>query len=89
MKGALKKLALAAWLAVGALLLSRWWYSYPDLFPRFPDGFWRRLDQVFGATNVDEAANVELLVVVVTAFVAVAGATAFLAVIFRRARKRG
>jgi hypothetical protein len=77
----------ATWVFLGTLALSRWWYANPDFFPRFPDTFWLWLDQLFGAGNIDEAANLEFIVVVFFALIIVLVSTALVAVAYRYARK--
>jgi hypothetical protein len=81
-------IALVLWVFVGTLLLSRWWYANPNFFPRFPDAFWSQLDRLFGASNVDEASNVEFFIVVLLALIVVLMFTALVAVIYRYAKKR-
>lgn len=81
-------LLLFLWLFLGTLLLSRWWYANPDYFPRLPNSFWKWLDNLFGASNVDAASNVELFVVVSLALVIVSGVT-FLGLLgWRHVRKK-
>lgn len=75
MRKALRTLTLVLWVLVGATLLSRWWYENPEYFPRFDESFWRYLDHLFGAANVDDAQNVEFFVVVVAAFLVVMAVT--------------
>lgn len=80
--------ALTTWVFIGTVLLSRWWYSHPDFFPHFPDSFWQRLDRLFGASNVDEASNVEFVVVVFLALLVVLASTALVASAYRYTKKR-
>lgn len=79
MKKTLQALALGLWVVAGTIFLSRLWYANPDRFPRFPDSFWRYIDQLSGASNVDEAKNIEFLVIVVVSFTAVVAITAIAA----------
>lgn len=89
MKRIIRWVLFPAWLFVGTLLLSRWWFANPDWFPPLSDASWRRLDRLFGATDVDGASNMELFVVVFLAFVAVAAATSALWLAWRQVRRHG
>lgn len=53
---------------IGAVLTSRWWYANPEFFPVSSESFWQFFDRVFGVTNIDEAKNVEFVVVVTVSF---------------------
>lgn len=88
MKKALRTCALVLWVLAGTILLSRWWHANPDHFPHFHEAFWQYLDALFGAANVDDAHNVELLVVVVASFLVVAAVTTIAAVIVSYAKPR-
>lgn len=88
MKKALHSCALVLWLLAGTILLSRWWYANPDHFPHFHESFWRYLDRLFGVVNVDDAQNVEILVVVVASFLVVAAVTTITAVIVSHTKPR-
>lgn len=88
MKKALRALALGLWVVAGTILLSRLWYANPDRFPRFSDSFWRYIDQLFGVANVDDAQNVEFLVVVVVSFTAVVAMTAITVTLPRYVKRK-
>lgn len=53
---------------IGTVLISRWWYANPEFFPVLSKSFWHFFDRVFRVTNIDEAKNVELFVVVTASF---------------------
>ena len=78
---------IAAWEMVGTFLLSRLWYANPDMFPKFPDSFWQVLDRLTGTRDVDQAADVELLVVVSLAFVATTACATIAIAVWRHAKK--
>ncbi|MCC4118756.1 hypothetical protein LLG90_25715 [Aromatoleum toluclasticum] len=88
MRTALRTFALVLWVLVGTTLLSRWWYANPEHFPRFPESFWRYLDHLFGAANVDDAQNVEFFVVVVAAFLIVVAVTAIAFAVVKYAKQQ-
>jgi disulfide bond formation protein DsbB len=88
MKKSLLAAGLAAWIGVGTVLLSRWWYANPDFFPRFPDSLWQWMDTLFGASNVDEASNVEMMGVVFVALIMVSVATALVAALYARIKRK-
>jgi hypothetical protein len=75
MKKATKVILYFVVVTVGTVVLSRWWYAHPDCFPISSSGFWVFADRLIGAETNDEAANVELLVTVTTAFISVAALT--------------
>jgi multisubunit Na+/H+ antiporter MnhB subunit len=81
-------IGVTTWVFVGTLFLSRWWYANPDFFPRFPDAFWKRIDQLFGVTNVDDASNVELATVVFLALIVVLVATVIVVMIYRHLKRK-
>jgi len=80
-------IGLGTWVFIGTLLLSRWWYANPDFFPRLPDSFWDWLDKLLNVQNVDGKLDVEFIVVVSLALLAVLVATALIAAVYRHARK--
>ena len=80
-------IGLTAWVFVGTMFLSRWWYANPNFFPRFPDALWHWFDRLFGARSIDGASNVEFIVVVFLALVVVLVATALIAAAYQYARK--
>lgn len=88
MRRAVALVAVALGIPAGTLLLSRWWYAHPDYFPRLPAGLWASLDRWFAADNVDKAADVERLVVVLVALTLVASLTAALWALWWLAARR-
>jgi len=79
---------LILWELAGTILMSRWWYANPDYFPHFSEKFWRRLDLIFGASNVDDAKNVEIFVVVTTSFLIVTILAAVAVVVIRYTKRK-
>ena len=63
MKKAVRLTLLVGWVTVTTVTVTRLWFTYPDAFPRFPDAFWISLISVFGSTNGEDLANLELIVV--------------------------
>jgi hypothetical protein len=79
---------LGLWTILGTVLLSRWWYANPEYFPSLPPALWQRIDLFFGATNLDQSRDVELLVVTASAFLIVLATTLVAAAIGKRLIKR-
>lgn len=77
---------LALWVVVATLALGRWWMLRPETFPSLPDALWQSVMARFDPGCCEDVADVEALVVLVTAFVVVLAVTVLGWLFWRRLR---
>jgi hypothetical protein len=68
MRKLLKSWVLYAWLVIGTLTLAFIWGNYPYLFFYPPESFSTWLIDMYGSSNGEELADLELLYVFVCSF---------------------
>ena len=78
---------LTIWVLVATAALARFWLTYHYLFPQVPIPFFIWVSDLYGATNGEEMADVELLVALVGALVIVLIVTSTGVHILRKLRR--
>ncbi|AXW61020.1 hypothetical protein CJO94_02635 [Ralstonia solanacearum] len=86
MKSKLGTCLLAAWLVLTAWSLNDWWGTHLDSIPKPPEALGSWLIKLAGATNAEEAGDVDFLFGLAIAFVVVSILTWLLLAAFRHGR---
>ena len=81
------RILIAIWVLFATLALARFWLKYYYLFPLIPESFAIWLTDLYGATNAEEVADVEILLALSGAFVIVALVTAAALWAWRKTRQ--
>ena len=61
--------ATVAAVAIGTVLLSRWWYWHPSYFPSLPSSVWALFERLVDSERANAVYDAELLGVAATAFI--------------------
>jgi len=62
---------IVIWVLVATVLLARFWLNYHYFFPRIPEPFWIWITDLYGATDAEQVADVEILVALALALLIV------------------
>jgi hypothetical protein len=68
MKLSLRHFLISAWIFVFTILLTRFWYREPDIFPGFLKLFGNWLIDMLGPMNAEQSADIELLYGAIVSF---------------------
>lgn len=87
MKKIIFRSLLTMWVLVATAALARFWLTYHYLFPQVPIPFFIWVSDLYGATNGEEMADVELLVALAGALVIVLIVTSTGILVWRKKRR--
>jgi len=62
---------IVVWVLVATFFLARFWLNYHFLFPPIPEPFWIWITDLYGATDAEQVADVEILVALALALLIV------------------
>ena len=83
----LRPALFVAWIIFATLALGRLWLVFPQTFPPLPQSVWALFERWASPECCEEAADLEVLVVLITAVLVVIAATSLGWLIWRRLRR--
>ena len=88
MRRSLRYTLVGAWIVIASLGLMRWWILHPKTFPPLPGVLWMWLFDWIKPSCCEGAADVEALVVLLTATIVVVAVTFAGWLIWRKVQRR-